>query len=155
MIIICPCGEKKFEIDENLIPEKGRLLQCGPCNQTWFFNKKNQQKTNFNNDLIDKKETTQNQDHETEEIINNNIPIKKEKFDQNDKALVKYQKTNKFTLSSFFSYFLVLIITFIALIILLDTLEGALIKLFPNLELILFNLFESFKDLSLFIIDLR
>ena len=107
MIIICPCCEKKFEIDENLIPEEGRLLQCGPCNQTWFLNKKNQ------------------------------------------------QKTNKFTLSSFFSYFLVLIITFIALIILLDTLEGALIKLFPNLELILFNLFESLKDLSLFILDLK
>ena len=39
MIIICPCGEKKFEVDENLIPDKGRLLKCGSCDQTWFFNK--------------------------------------------------------------------------------------------------------------------
>ena len=38
MIIVCPCGEKKFEIDQNLIPEEGRLLQCGFCNKKWFFN---------------------------------------------------------------------------------------------------------------------
>ena len=46
MIIICPCGEKKFEVNENLIPDKGKLLQCGSCNQTWFYNK-NQQNTKF------------------------------------------------------------------------------------------------------------
>ena len=39
MIITCPCGEKKFEVAENLIPEKGRLLKCGSCDETWFFNK--------------------------------------------------------------------------------------------------------------------
>ena len=39
MIITCPCGEKKFEVDEKLIPDKGRLLKCGSCDQTWFFNK--------------------------------------------------------------------------------------------------------------------
>ena len=38
MIIICPCGEKKFEVDSNLIPEKGRMLKCGSCDQTWFYN---------------------------------------------------------------------------------------------------------------------
>ena len=48
MIIICPCGEKKFEVNENLIPDKGKLLQCGSCNQTWFYNK-NQQNTKFSN----------------------------------------------------------------------------------------------------------
>ena len=42
MIINCPCGEKKFEVNESIIPEKGRLLKCGFCEQTWFFNKNNQ-----------------------------------------------------------------------------------------------------------------
>ena len=42
MIITCPCGEKKFEVDSSLIPEKGKLLQCGSCDKTWFF-KKNEQ----------------------------------------------------------------------------------------------------------------
>ena len=51
MIIICPCGEKKFEVDENLIPDKGRLLKCGSCDQTWFFNKNVSEQTE---PLIDK-----------------------------------------------------------------------------------------------------
>ena len=40
MIIICPSCEKKFEIDQNLIPDTGRLLQCGFCDKKWFFEKK-------------------------------------------------------------------------------------------------------------------
>ena len=39
MIITCPSCEKKFEIDESLIPEKGRNLQCGSCNKKWFYKK--------------------------------------------------------------------------------------------------------------------
>ena len=42
MIIICPSCEKKFEVDSNLIPKNGRLLKCGSCDQTWFFNKNDQ-----------------------------------------------------------------------------------------------------------------
>ena len=41
-----------------------------------------------------------------------------------------------------------------AFIILIDTLKSPLINLFPELELILFNLFETLKDIKLFIIDL-
>ena len=37
MIITCNKCNKKFEIDENLIPYEGRLLQCGSCNHRWFF----------------------------------------------------------------------------------------------------------------------
>ena len=39
MIITCNNCNKKFEIDENLIPEKGRLLQCSSCNHQWHFKK--------------------------------------------------------------------------------------------------------------------
>ena len=42
----------------------------------------------------------------------------------------------------------------IALIILLDTLKTPLIKVFPGIEIILFNLFETLQDIKLFIIDL-
>ena len=37
MIIDCPNCNKKFDIDQNLIPSNGRLLQCGSCNHKWFF----------------------------------------------------------------------------------------------------------------------
>ena len=39
MIIECENCNKKFDIDQNLIPEKGRLLLCSSCNHKWFFKK--------------------------------------------------------------------------------------------------------------------
>ena len=39
MIIVCPSCGKNFDVDQSLIPDKGRLLKCGSCDQTWFFNK--------------------------------------------------------------------------------------------------------------------
>ena len=56
--------------------------------------------------------------------------------------------------SKFFSYLIVFIISIVALIILLDTLKTPLIDVFPGLEIILFNLFETLQDIKLFIIDL-
>ena len=37
MIITCPCGDKKFNVDASLIPQEGRALQCGFCDHKWFF----------------------------------------------------------------------------------------------------------------------
>ena len=61
MIIICPSWKKKFEIEDALIPDKGRLLKCGSCNETWFFNKNKQSNLNefkeiFNTENIIKDE---------------------------------------------------------------------------------------------------
>ncbi len=39
MIITCNNCNKKFDIDSNLIPDKGRLLQCASCEHKWFFKK--------------------------------------------------------------------------------------------------------------------
>ena len=40
MIIECPACSKKFNIDEKLIPDEGRLLKCGNCDHTWFYKRK-------------------------------------------------------------------------------------------------------------------
>ena len=37
MIITCPCGDKKFNVDASLIPNEGRTLQCGFCDEKWHF----------------------------------------------------------------------------------------------------------------------
>ena len=37
MIITCANCSKKFNIDEKLIPENGRLLQCSSCNHKWHY----------------------------------------------------------------------------------------------------------------------
>ena len=40
MIIECESCNKKFELEESLIPDSGRLLKCSNCENTWFFNRK-------------------------------------------------------------------------------------------------------------------
>ena len=47
MIIDCPNCDKKFEIDKKLIPSDGRLLQCGSCNNKWFFKIENDEQEAF------------------------------------------------------------------------------------------------------------
>ena len=44
MIITCPNCNKQFKIDNSLIPDEGRDLQCGSCNNIWFY--KIQEKNN-------------------------------------------------------------------------------------------------------------
>ena len=148
MIIVCPCCEKKFEVEENLIPDKGRLLKCGSCDQTWFFNKNVNEQTE---PLIDKP-TKQNKILYKDENINiseTNIPIKP------GSELVKYKPKYNFTFGKFLSYIIVSIITFVAIIIVLDTFKDPLGNIFPNLELILYNLFETLRDIILFVKDLN
>ena len=148
MIIVCPCGEKKFEVDENLIPDKGRLLKCGSCDQTWFFNKNVSVQTK---PLIDKPANQKKifyKDQNTDKSVFK-APIKP------GSELVKYNPKYNFTFGKFLSYIIVSLITFIAFIIILDTFKSPLSNLFPNLELILYNLFETLRDLILFVKDLN
>ena len=44
MIITCPCEKKQFKIDDSLIPQEGRELQCGSCERVWFYKPKNESK---------------------------------------------------------------------------------------------------------------
>ena len=102
-------------------------------------------------------------DKNNEEIVENKNPIskietelnnqKKEKNIEKQKE-IKISKNTENTGNKFFSYLIVFIISFVALIILLDTLKNPLINVFPGLEIILFNLFETLQDIKLFIIDL-
>ena len=148
MIISCPCGEKKFEIDEKLIPDKGRLLKCGSCDQTWFFNKNVSEQTE---PLIDKPTKQKKIVYENEDIDKSvsNISIKPRS------ELVKYKPKYNFTFGKFLGYIIVSIITFFAIIIILDTFKNPLSSIFPNLELILYNLFETLRDIILFAKDLN
>ena len=149
MIITCPCGEKRFEIDAALIPDKGRTLKCGSCDKVWFFKMNLETKSDFskeNNNKIVNNEIFE----KTDDLIKRSKPLKK----KDDKALIKYQKKTSYSLGHFLRHILVFIISFIALIVVLDTLKGPLSNLIPNLELVLFNLNETIKDIFLFLKDL-
>ena len=152
MIITCPCKKKSFQIDEKLIPIEGRNLQCGSCGHVWFF--KNEKRN-----LELKTEIFSNNEIENEEKIQKKVDIdKKDPLDNiisnTDKALIKYDEGPKITLANLLGYMIVSILSFIALIIILDTFQIQLSSIFPNLELFLYNLYETLKDMSLFTKDL-
>ena len=148
MIISCPCGEKKFEIDEKLIPDKGRLLKCGSCDQTWFFNKNVSEQTEPLIDKPTKQKKILYEDENIEKSVSD-IPINQ------GSELIKYKPKDNFTFGKFLSYIIVSIISFVAIIIVLDTFKDPLSNIFPNLELVLYNLFETLRDLILFVKDLN
>jgi len=155
MIIQCINCNKKFEVDSTLIPGTGRNIQCGSCNHIWFFtpNLENTSEilteSNESNRIIEpniNKKITKK-----DEFVSDKKKNKIEKF----KAPVKYkERTNILSLNNILSYFIVSIVTFIALIIVLDTFKSPLNHIYPNTELLLYNLFESVKDIFLFIKDL-
>ena len=164
MIITCPNCNKQFKIDNSLIPDEGRDLQCGSCNHIWFYNiqEKNNEVLELKQEIIsvdietkaENKEDKIEENQQQEEIIKTEINNKKkEKNSEKQKNTTTLKKTENKG-SKFFSYLIVFIISFVALIILLDTLKTPLINVFPGLEIILFNLFETLQDIKLFIIDL-
>ncbi len=164
MIITCPNCNKQFKIDNSLIPDEGRDLQCGSCNHIWFYNiqEKNNEVLELKQEIVSKDIETKAENKEDkiedkqqpEVIIKTEINNKKkEKNSEIQKNTTKLKKKENKG-SKFFSYLIVFIITFVALIILLDTLKTPLINVFPGLEIILFNLFETLQDIKLFIIDL-
>ena len=160
MIITCPNCKKQFKINNSLIPDEGRDLQCGSCNHVWFYIKKkeNNEVLKLNEEIISKdieiKDDTKEEKKQSIEKIKTEISNEKKVKILEKQEKINKTKNTKNKGSKFFSYLIVFIISFVALIILLDTLKTPLINVFPGLEIILFNLFETLQDLKLFIIDL-
>ena len=161
MIITCPCEKKQFKIDSSLIPQEGRELQCGSCERVWFYKPKNESEApltlneNISENKIEPAIKTNDKKPEVRKNLQKKIiepQIKNETSKEIPNKVKKLENENKG--SKFFSYLIVFIISFVALIILLDTLKTPLINVFPGLEIVLFNLFETLQDIKLFIIDL-
>ena len=152
MIIECINCSKKFEVNSELIPSEGRNIQCGSCNHIWFFLKSDQ--NHENPSISNKKKTIITQ-------INDNIKKDDDHFKEtptssgNDTSkIIKKESKSNFSINKLLSFILVLIISFFALIILLDTFKTLLYDFFPNLEFLLFSFFETLRDIELFFKDL-
>ena len=166
MIITCPNCKKKFNIDPTLINDDGRDLKCGSCDHVWRYKVEDVNSTaltlneNIDNSQIEPYENKTENDEivKNNETISKNLTHKKQEKPNNKK--IKEEPNNlslikkKNIIRKFFSYLVVFFISLIALLVLLDTLKTPLINTFPSLEIILFNLFETLKDIKLFIIDL-
>jgi predicted Zn finger-like uncharacterized protein len=177
MIITCNNCNKKFNLDSDLISNKGRLLQCASCNHKWFFKKETFEKTP--NPIVDDGISIFNQDNPTNNaeitplvptMDKADIDIEKEldekiEIDVKEKPEKKYEdvinedtpiisKPKKKKNLKILNIFIVVIISFVAFIIIVDTFKYPIGKIVPNVEFILYNLYESIKDISLFIRDL-
>jgi len=158
MIINCINCEKKFEVNSSLIPKNGRTIQCGVCNHIWFYKPKtNVSENETNSEIIDpssieeetqiENDISQDQDKSPTNVIDNNNEI-------TNKKIKKKNKKNSLSIIKFFSYILVLVISFIAIIVILDTFKSSLSNVYPDLEIFLYNLFETVKDIYLFLKNL-
>ena len=171
MIITCINCDKKFDVASNLIPEKGRLLQCNGCNHKWFFKKESTIKTNAPVKIINPTEEQESVEIDTSPITTGSVEIEnyetiklldssvRSDFKKHKNFTKKKNNLNKLNNSvkkkySFLPLAYVFIISFIAFIIILDTFKDPITKIFPNTEILLYNLYESIKDIVLFIKDL-
>ena len=162
MIIICINCNKKFEVNSDLIPSEGRTIQCGSCNHVWFFKKSDQNQLSINDDqfqinqdILDEKNEDKKPflkpSKKTSKLIKDN---RENNIIKKKSEIIKYKPKSNFTFFKFLSYLLVLIISFIAIILILDTFKYVLYDIFPNLEIILYSLYETLKDIQLFMKDL-
>ena len=156
MIISCENCNKRFEVSDNLIPDQGRLLQCSSCDHKWFFKKtekliekKEPKKIIKKDDNKILSETFIEKTIEEEEITS--IAVNEENLSEiNDEEpqIKKDKKTN------YLKIFIVIIITFVAIIIIIETFKHQISFIYPDIETLLNNLYESLRDINLFLRDL-
>jgi len=169
MIITCNNCNKKFDIDSILISDKGRLLQCASCDHKWFFKKEvlekkinpiNEDTSIDNVNILDQNNSSINDEDSVLDTPNDEVKLdlkeeNKEKIEINiDESPIENTKPKKQKNFKILNIFVVTIISFVAFIIIVDTFKYPIGKIVPNVEFILYNLYESIKDISLFISDL-
>ena len=162
MIIECPACSKKFNIDEKLIPDEGRLLKCGNCDHTWFYkkeenlkletvsikiNESKKNKSEINIELADDpiKETKK---------IRKKISKKSSTKESTSKELVSIDKSSVSRENNIIKKIFLIIISIIAFILLIDTFKNQISVIFPGIVQMSDSLYLVINDLKLFIKDL-
>ena len=143
MIISCEKCNKKFELSDELIPDNGRLLQCGSCSYKWHYVPNETIKLVKEVDTVD---------------ISNNVKKTSRKLTQKKVKKDAINENNNFSNEKkgigFLSIIVVVVISFIALLIIVDTFKIYIISFIPNIDFYLSSLYESLKDIFLFFRDL-
>ena len=148
MIIVCPSCGKNFNVRDDQIPDKGRLLQCSNCKHEWFYTK--------NTIPIDDNLDEQSNDELTQESFG----ILDEEENKRDEVVIEDEavelekpkdfKKKKIAKINFFKLLLVFIISFVAFVLIVDTFIVQISEYVPFAEKYLDNLYQSLIDISLF-----
>jgi len=155
MIINCENCSKRFDIDDDLIPERGRLVKCSNCKNTWFYKHKDEINiniSNIENEKIDENKFTKKED-KNEKALFKNINFNEEEENIKEESKNK-NNTEKSILNVYFNYIIIFIISFIALVLIVDTFKISISIYFPYIIQLLDNLYASLADLILFTKDL-
>ena len=165
MIISCPNCNKKFKIDQNLIPISGRLLQCSNCKHKWHFKIEKKDETDdgsFEPEKVilkNKNEDIKVNSIENDPLIEENL--KKKELKKKEKVVKKTKKikqninqNKKEKPVGLLNMIIILIISFVAIVIVLDTFRIELSKYMPFLNPILNSFYEIIADINSFIKDL-
>ena len=162
MIIECPACSKKFNIDEKLIPDEGRLLKCGNCDHTWFYKKEDNLK--LETETIKINEINENKSEINIEPVD--VPIKETKKirkkiskksstkESTSKELVSIDKSSVSRENNIIKKIFLIIISIIAFILLIDTFKNQISIIFPGILKMSDSLYLVINDLKLFIKDL-
>ena len=162
MIIECPACSKKFNIDEKLIPNEGRLLKCGNCDHTWFYKKEENLK--LETETIKINEINENKSEINIEPVD--VPIKETKKikkkiskksstkESTSKELVSIDKSSISRENNILKKIFLIIISIIAFILLIDTFKNQISLIFPGIVQMSDSLYLVINDLKLFIKDL-
>ena len=148
MIISCDQCHKKFEIDSNLIPKDGRLLECGSCNHKWFYKQDIKDKTE---EIIIEPQLKNIEEENIDPIQTNISQINEFDTSSEKKEIVENIKIKKIGV---LNIIIVFIISFVALIILIETFKDPISIFIPNIKFILNSLYETLNDIILFFKDL-
>ena len=159
MIIQCENCNKKFEIQDKLIPDDGRLLECGSCAHQWHYTPIT--KLELTDEVQIKTDEVQIKDEPAEQLIVKKTKKKSKiikKIYEND-ADNEIGQTNENIATkekniSFINFLLVGIISFVAIVILVDTFKNQIAYVIPNISLYINELHEILRDIFLFIADL-
>ena len=162
MIIECPACSKKFNIDEKLIPDEGRLLKCGNCDHTWFYKKEENLKLESEKIKINEiqENKTEINIEPFEEPIKQTKKIRKKiskkslTKESTSKELVSIDKSYVSRENNIIKKIFLIIISFIAFILLMDTFKNQISVIFPGILKMSESLHLVINDLKLFIKDL-
>ena len=148
MIIVCPSCAKNFNVRDDQIPDKGRLLQCSNCKHEWFYTK-NTIPVDGNLDEQSNDELTQESFGilDDEEDKHDEVVVKDKAIESEKPKISKKKEGKPF---NFFKLLLVFIISFVAFILIIDTFLVKISEYVPFAEKYLDNLYQSIIDISLF-----
>ena len=148
MIIVCPSCGKNFNVRDDQIPDKGRLLQCSNCKHEWFYTKNT---IPFDDNLDEQSNDELTQESfgilDEEENKRDEVIIEDETAELEKPKDIKKKKSVKI---NFFKLLLVFIISFVAFILIVDTFILQISEYVPFAEKYLDNLYQSIIDVSLF-----